>query len=260
MSQSKNLREQRAKLVMDAQAILRRNVVSADDRATFERMMDEADVLKGQIDSLEARAAVDVDAREGRQTHVDRLGARFESAADREYRRDFMDGYVRRGKISARMEQRTDQAAGSQTISYTAGAAGGYMVPAGFVYEIDTATKYYAPLMNGGSFRVIETATGAVLPFPTNNDTGNEAATLAENTQANEVAITMGQQTFGSYKYTSNIVKVSLELLQRFGVRSRCVPNRSVRPAVRTRLRSSVHHRRGRRKCSYRNFDGAKRH
>ena len=215
MSQSKELREQRAKLVSDAQAILRQNTISAADRAKFDRMMADADELKGKIDQMEARAAVDTDVREGRRTGVDRLGARFESAADREQYRDFMH-YVRTGEVSQRMraEKRTDQAAGSQSISYTAGAAGGYFVPAGFVYDVDTATKYYAPLMDGSAFRVMETATGAVLPFPTNNDTGNEAATLAENTQAVEQAITLGQQTFGAYKYTSNIVKVSLELLQ----------------------------------------------
>lgn len=217
MSQSKALREQRAKLVSDAQAILRQNEISSADRAKFDRMMSDADELKGKIDQMEARAAVDTDLREGRRTGVDRLGARFDSAADREHYRDFMN-FVRTGEVSSRMkrapEQRTDQAAGSQSISYTAGAAGGYFVPAGFVYEVDTATKFYAPLMDGSAFRVMETATGAVLPFPTNNDTGNEAATLAENTQAVEQAITLGQQTFGAYKYTSNIVKVSLELLQ----------------------------------------------
>jgi HK97 family phage major capsid protein len=217
MSNSKQLREQRMKLVTDAQAILRQNSISAEERTKFDRMMNDADVLKDQIDAMEARAAADTDIREGRTTGIDRLGARFESAPEREYRRDFMN-FVRTGQVSSRMqrapEQRTDQAAGSQTISYTQGAAGGYFVPAGFVYEVDTATKYYAPLMDGKAFRVMETATGSVLPFPTNNDTGNEAATLAENTQAQEVAITLGQQTFGAYKYTSNIVKVSLELLQ----------------------------------------------
>jgi HK97 family phage major capsid protein len=218
MSQSKRLREERAKKVADAQAILRKNDITSEDRDRFDKMMADADEMKGRIDQMEARAEVTEDLRAGRRTGVDRLGARFESAPDREHYRDFMH-FVRTGEASQRMrrgpiEGRTDQAAGSQSISYTAGAAGGYFVPAGFVYDVDTATKYYAPLMDGSAFRVMETATGAVLPFPTNNDTGNEAATLAENTQANEVAITLGQQTFGAYKYTSNIVKVSLELLQ----------------------------------------------
>jgi HK97 family phage major capsid protein len=215
MSQSKDLREQRAQLVNDAQAILRKNVISTEDRARFDRMMSDADEMKGRIDQMEARAAVESDVRNGRTSGFDRLGARFESAPEREYHRDFSN-YLRTGEVTQRMraEKRTDQAAGSQTVTYTAGAQGGYFVAAGFSHEVDTATKYYAPLMAGKSFRVFETATGAVLPWPNNNDTSNQAATLAENTQAVEQAITLGNIQFGAYKYTSNIVKVSLELLQ----------------------------------------------
>src|SRR5271156_3738055 len=118
MSNSKDLREKRAKLISDAQAILRQNSISTEHRAKFDRMMNDADEMKGQIDKMEARAAVDADLREGRQTGVDRLGARFESASERAYRRDFGDGYIRRGRVSPLMESRTDQAAGSQSISY----------------------------------------------------------------------------------------------------------------------------------------------
>jgi len=222
MSQSKQLREQRAKLVHDAQAILRQNEITAGDRAKFDKMMEDAEELKGRIDQMEARAQVDTDAREGRRTIVDRYDARYESAEDRSFRRSF-ENYLRSGDVDAQLNKRraqyrdTDsqgQQAGSQSISYTAGAAGGYFVPAGFVYDVDVATKYYAPLMNGSAFRILETATGAVLPFPTSNDTTQSAALLAENTQAVEDPLTLGQVTFGAFKYTSKIVRVSLELLQ----------------------------------------------
>jgi HK97 family phage major capsid protein len=222
MSQSKNLREQRAKLVTDAQAILRQNVISAEDRKRFDKMMSDADVMKDQIDQMEARASVDADAREGRRTIVDKYDARYESSEERAVRRDFQN-YLVTGDVSPALQKRraqyrdTDssgQAAGSQSISYTAGAAGGYFVPAGFVYDVDVAAKYYAPLMNGSAFRILETATGAVLPYPTSNDTTQSASLLAENTQAVEDPITMGQVTFGAFKYTSKVVRVSLELLQ----------------------------------------------
>jgi HK97 family phage major capsid protein len=218
MSQSKQLREQRMKLVTDAQAILRQNEISPADRAKFERMMNEADEMKTKIDTMEARSATDEALSSGRYSAVDRYDARFESGPEREYRRSFSN-YLRRGDVDRRMVEHRDtdaqgQAAGSQSISYTAGAAGGYFVPAGFVYDVDVATKFYAPLMNGQSFRVLETATGAVLPYPTSNDTTQQAIPLAENTQANENPLTMGQVTFGAYKFTSQVVRVSLELLQ----------------------------------------------
>ncbi|MGB8801171.1 MAG: phage major capsid protein [Candidatus Acidiferrales bacterium] len=218
MSQSKVLREQRAKLVADAQAILRQNTITAADRAKFDKMMNDAEDLKGQIDKLEQRAAVDEALASGRYSAVDRYDARYESAPQREYRRSF-NNWLKRGDVDQRMIEHRDtdsqgQAAGSQTISYTAGAAGGYFVPAGFVYDVDVATKFYAPLMSGSSFRVLETATGAVLPYPTSNDTTQQAIPLAENTQANENPLTMSQTTFGAYKFTSQVVRVSLELLQ----------------------------------------------
>jgi HK97 family phage major capsid protein len=218
MSQSKALRERRAKLVSDAQAILRKQTISTEDRARFDTMMDDAEVLKGQIDSMERTVIADEEVRSGARSGFDRYGARHESNTEREVRRDFVD-FIRRGTVSSRLAERRDtdsqgQAAGSQTISYTSGAAGGYFVPAGFVYDVDVATKYYAPLMNGECFRVLETATGSVLPYPTNNDTGVEAASLAENTSAVEAPAVMSNVTFGAFKYTSNIVRVSLELLQ----------------------------------------------
>jgi HK97 family phage major capsid protein len=218
MSQSKELREQRAKLVNDAQAILRQNTISAADRSKFDKMMNDAEEMKTRIDQMESRAAVEADLTAGRYSAVDRYDARYESAPEREYRRSF-NNFLKRGDVDRRMIEHRDtdaagQAAGSQTIAYTAGAAGGYFVPAGFVYDVDVATKFYAPLMNGSSFRVLETATGAVLPYPTSNDTTQQAIPLAENTQANENPLTMGQTTFGAYKFTSQVVRVSLELLQ----------------------------------------------
>src|SRR5580704_226579 len=99
MSNSKTLREQRAKLVNDAQAILRQNEITAADRAKFDRMMNDAEDLKGQIDKMETRAAVDADLAAGRYSAVDRYDARYESAAERSVHRDF-NNYLRTGDVS----------------------------------------------------------------------------------------------------------------------------------------------------------------
>jgi len=224
MSLAKELREKRFTLVNNAQGILRRVTVTAEDRAQFDRMMGEADTLKTQIDQAEARDNQDQLEREvqsGHRSGWDRYGAKYESPTERRYRMAY-NVYLRSGDVDTTVLRRAEyrdtdsqgQFAGSQSISYTQGAAGGYFVPAGFVYDVDVATKYYAPLMNGDCFRILETATGAVLPYPTNNDTGNVAAELAENTQASEQPLAMGNITFGAYKYTSKVVRVSLELLQ----------------------------------------------
>ena len=128
--------------------------------------------------------------------------------------------------------EKRDQEAGSQSITYTEGIAGGYFVPAGFVYDIDVATKFYAPLMDASVIRVMETATGQVLPYPTSNDTDEawtllgEAVQILDNgntpnypTQANAPSanpgnVAAGQITFGAFKGSTGIIRVSLELMQ----------------------------------------------
>jgi len=128
-------------------------------------------------------------------------------------------------------EQR-DQQAGTQSIVYSEGSLGGYFVPAGFVYDIEKATKFYANLLDGSSIRIMETATGNVLPYPTSNDT-NEAWTLmSETTQivdngttpnyptvgtaptANPGNVLASNVTFSAYKGSTGLVRVSLELMQ----------------------------------------------
>src|SRR5271166_3898318 len=128
-------------------------------------------------------------------------------------------------------EQR-DQQAGAQSITYTEGALGGYFVPAGFVYDIEKATKYYANLLDGSSIRIMETATGNVLPYPTSNDTNEAWTLLSETTQivdngttpnyptvgtaptANPGNVLASNVTFGAYKGSTGLVRVSLELMQ----------------------------------------------
>ena len=61
---------------------------------------------------------------------------------------------------------------------------------------------------------VFPTANGADLPWPTLDDTSNVGALLAENTAVAEQDATFGQITFKAYKYSSKLIRVSVELLQ----------------------------------------------
>lgn len=92
------------------------------------------------------------------------------------------------------------------------GSAGGYLVPEGFRQQIVEKMKDFGSVQSVAT--VLTTSTGATLPWPTNDDTGNVGALLAENTQATEQDITLGTEDLGAYKYTSKIVRVSLEFLQ----------------------------------------------
>lgn len=91
-------------------------------------------------------------------------------------------------------------------------AAGNYTVPEEFVRSLEVALLMYANLRQ--VCKVIRTESGADLPMPTANDTGNTGAILTENTAATEQDVTFGQLILQAYKTTSKLVKVSTELLE----------------------------------------------
>jgi HK97 family phage major capsid protein len=221
---TKQLREKRAKLASDMNAIMRQEVITAADRVKWARIEDETTELGRQIEAADRAARI-----EQSELALDRERFRsYESPREQEYRRSFAN-YLRRGQTGITPEERqllaqwliehrtTDsqgQAAGSQTLSYTAGSSGGYLVPAGYVYDVDVATKYYCPFLDDDVFNVLNTATGNLLPYPTSNDTNNQAAVLAESTQDTENPLSFGVVNFNAYKYSSRIIRVSLELMQ----------------------------------------------
>ncbi|MGZ4518881.1 MAG: phage major capsid protein [Mycobacteriaceae bacterium] len=92
------------------------------------------------------------------------------------------------------------------------GAAGGYAVPQGFRDVLIETLKYYNSVRQVAT--VITTDSGATLPWPTNNDTANVGAILAENSQITQQDVTLGQEQLSAYMYTSKLVLVSLQLLQ----------------------------------------------
>lgn len=230
--QSKALREKANKLAVQAQDLNRNGLETTEKRMQFDKLMDDAEKAVNEarkLENEESRSAVVADA-----INRDKFDSLL-SPKQKEYRNAFA-GYLRSGINGLRQEDRTilraqheernmelrtnDQTNSmwgnvtGQSYSGTSGTQGGVFVPASFQYEVDVATKYYARMMDDGVCRLLKTATGAVLPFPTSNDTGNEAAVLADATQDSEQSVPVGVVNFGAYKYTSRIIRVSVELLQ----------------------------------------------
>lgn len=94
----------------------------------------------------------------------------------------------------------------------TPGSAGGYLIPTTLVREIKETMKAFGGIRQYAT--VLSTSAGEEMQWPTNDDTGNEGALLAENTQADETEFQFAQLSLGAFKYTSKIVRVSIELLQ----------------------------------------------
>ncbi len=92
------------------------------------------------------------------------------------------------------------------------GAIGLYTAPDSPMGALERALLAFGGMRQVST--VFRTASGTDMPFPTNNDTSNKGAILAENTQVAEVDATFGQLVLNSYKYSSKLVLVARELLQ----------------------------------------------
>lgn len=97
-------------------------------------------------------------------------------------------------------------------LGITTGSLGGYFVPQGFVYEIEQAMKWYGGMLE--STASMDTATGNPLPWPTDNDTTNTGELVGEGVQVSDQDVSIGHITFNAWKYSTKMVKVSIELLQ----------------------------------------------
>ncbi|MDR7278929.1 phage major capsid protein [Catenuloplanes atrovinosus] len=216
-----DLREQRANIWSQMTEIMDRtgNAPSGEDAAAYDRAEKELDQIGAQIERGERH-----EAQARSLNRVDRTGvvpAGGDESEDgegdverytnvfRAFLRDGLDEMPREDRqfMRSRFVANPKNAAGVGT-----GSAGGYAVPPAFRDIFIETMKMYGPMLNEAE--IIETATGANLPWPTNDDTGNVGALLAENTQVTEQDVTLGTASLDAYMYTSKLVRVSLQLLQ----------------------------------------------
>ena len=149
---------------------------------------------------------------------------REEGRSTEEYRAAF-DSFLREGNVTR--EQRellqrheavfSDQEQRAQAT--TPGSAGGFTIPEGFAGYITERMVDYSGILNDASNAdgptLLRTQMGNLIPFPTNDDTGNAGAILAENTAVPEQDTVFGQRTLTAYMYTSRLIRVSLQLLHK---------------------------------------------
>ena len=62
--------------------------------------------------------------------------------------------------------------------------------------------------------RILDTSTGNILPYPQSDDTSNVGELIGENQQVTTQDLNLSSTNFGAYKFSSKLVKISLELMQ----------------------------------------------
>lgn len=233
----KELQEKREKLVTDARAALEEITKNTDDSRAAE-LEQRHDAIMAEFDTLEARIAreervakieKDAEERRAKQRPISGDGeARGQDEDDETvtYRSAF-GAYLRSGCDSAELtsEQRSvlrrgfDAKVGAELRIQTAGvaAAGGYTVPIELANEIVKTMKDWGPMYDGTIVREIVTGSGNEFDIPTNDDTANSAAALAEGvdlTDDNSGDLVMGQKRLDAYVQATPWVKISFELMQ----------------------------------------------
>ncbi|MGN7136774.1 phage major capsid protein [Streptomyces pseudogriseolus] len=218
----KDLLDQRASAWDKAQEFQNRAAtdaeLSAEDRAAWDAALADVERLSADIEREERHQRLaNVDYSQvieaTRETDAEQLGG--EDRADA-YANAWRS-WVREGTTELSSEERTVLRTGwvdgkeLRAQGVATGAAGGYMVPAPFRAKLIEAQKFYSSMRDVAE--VITTETGATLPWPTNDDTANVGAILAENSQVTEQDVTLGTNDIGAYMYTSKLVRVSLQLL-----------------------------------------------
>jgi HK97 family phage major capsid protein len=210
------LRQKRSKLIADmgeyaARASKEGRGFDATEKESYDKMAAEEISLRHTIEAIDAQEGLEKSlnetteqrAREQRNGEVTQDGAfekllRFGPANL---------NHEERSILTPSREQR-DNVVGT-------GSAGGYAVPEGFGNKLIQAMKSVAGPLQVAT--IIRTDSGNDLPYPTVDDTSNDAAIVAENTAINAVDLTLGQMILKAYKYPAQ-AKLSIELLQDNGV------------------------------------------
>lgn len=243
---SKELRAKRAKLIKDAQAILNKQKVTGADMAQVDRMLADSDALMVQINRLETVDCLSADMEGEIRAQSYRPGdGRLAIDTERETRivnvlatqrvkdlsepdQNYLAASIARDRRIIRAVLASDvaslsdsdqaqfkarfkpMAAGSESTN----TAGGYTVAPLFEADLLVALKAWGGVRQAA--RVITTATGASMPWPTMDDTANVATIMAtENTTVGSgTDLVFGRSSLGAWTYVSGVMPVSLELLQ----------------------------------------------
>lgn len=238
------LYEKRGKLVTDARAALDEITKNTDDaraaelEARHDAIMGELDKLDKQIQREERTAAAERSLEERQRRNRPDGGDREVNGVDggegsnggeqrsadqrqTEYRDAFFAMLREGGDVSGlTSEQRALLRAGfAEVRTQTAGtaAAGGYTVPTTLAARIVEVMKDWGPMYDPGITDEMVTSSGNPFDIPTNNDTANSAAALAEAadlTDDNSGDLVFGEVSLAAFVYATPWLKLSFELLQ----------------------------------------------
>ena len=200
------LRGQRAELIKNATAIVdaaqkEGRSLTGEEKSKFDAMEADARSIKEQIDTLERAADLKKELA---------ANAEVRAAAPKANKSNTFAKYLRSGMGALTAEERSIMGEfRGQTTSPD--SAGGFLVPQDFSNELDIASLFTGEVERLA--KKLNTAGGALLDYPTINDTATDAALTSEAAAVGVQDMTFANKQLSAYNYASQ-VKVSMQLLQ----------------------------------------------
>jgi HK97 family phage major capsid protein len=218
LSRIRTLRQQRAALAKQmADLIPAGGPMPSESREKFDRLDRDQKALASEIEVLERQADVDRELSSSRRIREGKVGD-VDGAYEETRREIAFRNYLRGGRENLSAEdlellgQRQYRDMGTGGGNALQGTGGGYFVPVGFINRVEDALKYYGDMLNVST--ILDTATGQPLPHPTDNDTTVVGEIVGEGASVSTADVTLGNVIFNAYKFSTKMIKVSLELLQ----------------------------------------------
>jgi HK97 family phage major capsid protein len=221
---------EKRQLIEERRELLRQiRELTPEEQAQFDALTAKVDDIDARLAALEEAAAPAQD-----QTPAGTRRLTRDSVGPLEIRNmtevlndsDFLKSFLRAGTFKERAGDRQAIEArgfsyGQKEIEFRAqskgtASAGGYTVPTGFLAQVSDTLKNVAPIRSVA--QVITTDSGEDLKFPTCDDTSNNGRILSEGSQNTSTDLTFGEITLKAFKYSSDLVVVSSELLNDTGI------------------------------------------
>ena len=203
------LRGQRAELIKGATQIVENaqkegRSLNAEEKSKFDKMEADARGIKEQIDIIERTAEMKKELA---------ANAEVREAAPKATRKGAFEKYLRNGMGALNSNERSMMAELRGTSTQVAGtdSLGGFLVPQDFSNELDMASLFTGEVERLA--KKLNTAGGALLDYPTINDTATDAALTSEAAAVGVQDMTFANAQLSAYNYASQ-VKVSMQLLQ----------------------------------------------
>lgn len=202
-------REQRASLAKEVRNLLDQNpgkLWNASHQAAYDAKMGDIERIDTEIAAAEAQARKDA---EERFSDAERLSPSNARELQKAGARAVYDKWLRGGDRALNADEWQSI---RNTMSTTTNSEGGFTVQTEVAKQVADALKGYGGMRSVAE--VFQTAQGNPMSFPTTDGTAEIGEQIAENVTATGQDPAFGTVALTTYKFSSKIIAVPIELLQ----------------------------------------------